>query len=356
MIRSTLRLLRHPLVLTALGLIVAIILMLGYIFQNQLRNLLGLNSDRPNQRFAAMTPPPSPDYALNSSWLALPDIDDPSDLVPVGFEGPVAAPEADVFWVHPTTYFAGSTWNQPIDAPDAHEHLSTQASIFNDCCAVYAPRYRQAIFLSFFELDNDGGEALDLAYQDVVAAFNYYLENDNNGRPFILAGHSQGSILLERLIREELRETPLEAQLIAAYLVGHDIEPDTPGGLPICVTPDQTGCQIAWNALSYEIDASDHSPTQICVNPLTWTTDGQLGEFAANRGTIYLLEDNSYELETGIADAQCVDGQLRVSEVRSEPYAELFGDGYYHEHDYAMFYVNTRRNAADRVAAFLSGP
>ncbi|GIR73695.1 MAG: hypothetical protein CM15mP76_04220 [Prochlorococcus sp.] len=72
--------------------------------------------------------------------------------------------------------------------------LGNQASAFNGSCNIYAPEYRQATYFSFFDKDDNGKKALDLAYEDIENAFNYFLEFFNNGKPFIIAAHSQGAL------------------------------------------------------------------------------------------------------------------------------------------------------------------
>ena len=94
----------------------------------------------------------------------------------------------------------------------------------------------------------DGASAIELAYGDVRAAFRFFLERYSRGRPFILAGHSQGSVLAARLLEQEIAGSGLSERLVAAYLIGGPIN-DAPGpGVPACAAPEQTGCLVAWNA------------------------------------------------------------------------------------------------------------
>ena len=72
--------------------------------------------------------------------------------------------------------------------------LANQASAFNDTCNIYAPEYRQATYYSFFDTKGNGQNALDLAYEDIENAFDYFIENFNHKKPFIIAGHSQGAL------------------------------------------------------------------------------------------------------------------------------------------------------------------
>ena len=95
--------------------------------------------------------------------------------------------------------------------------LGNQASAFNESCNIYAPEYRQATYYSFFDKENNGQKALDLAYKDVENAFDYFIEKFNQNKPFIIAGHSQGSLLAHKLINKRINNTSLQNNFICAY-------------------------------------------------------------------------------------------------------------------------------------------
>ena len=228
--------------------------------------------------------------------------------------------------------------------------MEGQASVFNGCCRVYAPRYRQATLYSFFDVDGAGQEALALAYEDVVTAFNYYLDYFNEGRPFVLAGHSQGSHHLDVLLANEIVGTRLVERLVVAYPVGFPI--DGSNGLPVCETPTQTGCQATWNAVGPKVGPFLASFESICVNPLTWRVDRLAASHDLNIGAVNF--GGSDAPEAGVADAECREGRLWVSDIRSSHYAlRPLGRDNYHIYDYALFYLNLRENVKARVDAFL---
>src|SRR6185369_9051756 len=133
----------------------------------------------PRVTFDLETPPPPPDYAKPGNWSALPERDDSADRAPTG-AGTVDQlhTSVDVFYVHPTSY-VGNRWNAPTDEPalnEATDRVATgiQASAFNGCCSVYAPRYRQANGTAFTHPSPDGGRAIALAYTDVHRAFEEF--------------------------------------------------------------------------------------------------------------------------------------------------------------------------------------
>jgi hypothetical protein len=284
----------------------------------------------------------------------------------------------DVFYIHPTTYVGGE-WNGPID--DAALNAATdrvatliQASAFNACCAIYAPRYRQANLTAFTGQDEAGLTAVDLAYQDVAAAFRYWREKYNHGRPFILAAHSQGTVLARRLLREYVSGTPVRQQLVAAYLIGIPMPEETLRqtlpDIPICASPEQTGCLLGWNAraaghserirvrepMTGTVSASGPS---LCVNPLTWRHDAEPAPRERNEGAVF-LEVAPPQVKPGLTGAQCKDGKLEVlvhgelpRDFMSRLLDHALGEGNYHPVEFQLFYMNIRRNAAERVAAFL---
>ena len=149
-----------------------------------------------------------------------------------------------VFYVSPTTFLRRDRWNGPIDDRDQRRWLrvfaSSEASAFNGIGAIWAPRYRQATFGAFLTKAPDSAQALDLAYGDVLRAFDSFVAQIPASRPIILAGHSQGTVHLMRLMRERVAGKPIARRIVAAYLVGWPISTvtDIPAlGLPACAAP-----------------------------------------------------------------------------------------------------------------------
>src|SRR5690348_16963517 len=154
-----------------------------------------------------------PDYAQASSWVARPGLaDDPAQWLPDGLsQGTVG--DAAVFYIHPTTYLVNDRWNAPLFAGGDTEFrtrlfVETQASAFSGAGQIWAPRYRQAAFGAFLLQSADATKALDLAYGDVSAAFEQFLKEAGD-RPIVLAGHSQGALHLERLLKERVAGKPV---------------------------------------------------------------------------------------------------------------------------------------------------
>ncbi|MEX0644710.1 MAG: DUF3089 domain-containing protein [Parvularculaceae bacterium] len=345
-----------------LAVLVAILAGAAFVFKDRLLPILLILSAKPAHSFAETVVPPAPDYADPSSWAALPETPDKADMTPPG-EAPNAAPEVDVFFIHPTTYLKRDYWNAPIDEASGKEFvddrvLPAQASVFNLCCAIYAPRYRQASFGSFFADPADRAAALEIAYGDVARAFDEFLER-TNGRPFIIAGHSQGAYHAKRLLTERIAETALARRFVAAYPVGGyfdkaALDAELPG-IRLCGGAEETGCYATWNTLGPKGKRYFEGDGAACVNPLNWRADGSYAGFDLNLGAASLA--GALEPLPGAADAQCVDGVLRLTELRTEAFDYLpktLGEDNFHILDYSLYYMNVRKNAADRVAAYLA--
>jgi hypothetical protein len=287
--------------------------------------------------------------------------------------------KADVFFIHPTTYLTGggnARYDEPGPASTQINQgvLRFQASVFNGCCRIYAPRYRQAGIAALMKDDDAQAQAaFQLAYGDVLRAFDYYIEHENHGRPFILASHSQGSLHALRLLQERIAGQPLQQRLVAAFVVGYFVPEDIErSGLLICRMATQTGCLVSWNTVN--ADASDGAREHshliflagryqrvgdrrlVCVNPLNWAPAGT-APASANLGALPGVRTGA-QLRAPVPQltgASCDGAVLRVSipltqRVGFADALTLFGS--YHIFDYNLFYTNIRVNAKQRVIAY----
>ncbi len=327
--------------------------------------------------FDAATAPPAPNYAEDTAWAALPGQPNNALQRPPGVAGRTdpAPPGMDVFFVPPTTFFGRGNWNARFDEDGLTRRLLEdgvlrhQASVFNECCRIFVPRYRQATFYAFLGRGGDEEAALDLAYRDVERAFDEFIARRNDGRPFILAGHSQGSLHGMRLLQERIAGTPLARRMVAAYLVGYSIPSDLglPGGIAPCRAATDTHCYISWNSVApgkgrnwrqSSIIWLDHHYQPIggrrltCMNPLSWQLDGS-APAEADRGSIPFGQPGApiaapMPHATG---ANCVDGVLEVTPPGDAGFNFGTFGGLYHLYDYNLFYLNLRDNLAARTAA-----
>jgi hypothetical protein len=212
----------------------------------------------------------------------------------------------DCFYVYPTVS-TDTTPNSDM-TPDAAEFnvIRQQFARFGSQCRWYAPMYRQVTLagLRLMLGRGGGGASLDrgLQYDDVLNAWKYYLEHDNKGRGFVLIGHSQGSFILTRLIREEIDGKPVQARMVSAILPGATIAvprgKDVGGAfqhVPLCHSASQTGCVIAYSAFRSTLPppantrfgkVADPNMAAACTNPAA--LGGGSGELHA-----YLSTDGS---------------------------------------------------------------
>ena len=333
----------------------------------------------PQAHFDAAKAPPAPDYSQRTAWAA----DGGGDS---NMWGPpdqkLLYPESRktaVFFIHPTTYFSSENWNQPIDDTATNTRtdqrvIKNQASVFNLCCRVYAPRYRQMTFSGFLQPSADSAAALDLAYSDVKRAFEYFLAHDGKKGPFIIASHSQGSRHAKRLIEEMIDGTPLAKRMVAAYVIGNWIDEDWFAKLKTvkpCETATDTGCVITWSSL---LDGADGQIQRasfaarsglppdmanrkfVCTNPLTWSRSEALAPASLNLGGwVYGLRDKARPIDPHLVSARCENGALFVSEPAGIAYhLTVLPGGNYHTYDYQLAYMNIRKNAMDRANAWLA--
>lgn len=303
--------------------------------------------------------PSPPDYAKPEYWAAHPDHNDPADRVPEGLENQQAEAPIDVFFLHPTTLSKKPRqWN--ADLLDAKTNQKTdettilyQASIFNATGRVYAPRYRQAHLRVFFIDDKKSAEAaLDLAYEDVKAAFEYYLEHENQNRPIIIAGHSQGALHGKRLLAEFFDGQPLQRRLVAAYLVGWPVKKDEYKNIPPCEDAYQTGCVCSWRTFKHGFTPKEKGfvlgDSILVTNPLTWTATSEPAPKTLNDGAVVRDFEDIYPR---IADAEIHNGILWTHKPKF-PGSFLIWRRNYHIADLNFFYVDVRENAKRREGAF----
>ncbi len=307
--------------------------------------------------------PTLPDYANADHWAALPEKRDSADLVPeTHLQNLQSEAVVDVFFLHPTTYTGDKghkNWNAPIDDAILNKKtdagtIRNQASIFNEIGRVYAPRYRQAHIQAYYDRTpkDIAKQAFDLAYTDIKVAFEYYLENYNEGRPIIIAAHSQGTTHAGKLIKEFFDGKPLQNKLVVAYLVGMPVPKNYFQQIKPCKTPDETSCFCTWRTYR-----EGHIPKNRVIgdsiavtNPLTWTTDTKLAPQSLNKGAV--LRKFHKGFVPNLVSAQINKGILWVNKPQF-PGSFLLVTPNYHIADFNLFYANVRANVAERTDSYL---
>lgn len=333
----------------------------------------------PRVSFTAPPPLPAHVYERAQDWISRPDgrQDDPASWQPAGQPPLRPADKRDgaaIFFVHPTSAFDTLRWNAPLvdpaATPQAARFVRMQASALAPAGRVWAPRYRQAVFGAFLTDKPAAKQAIDLAYGDVRAAFVTFLKANPTG-PIILAGHSQGSLHLLRLLAEQVGGVDWRKRVVAVYAVGWpvSIEHDLPAlGLPACTAARQTGCLLSWQSFAPPADPTDlltafdrgtghdgkprRGSQMLCTNPLT---GGSAPAAPASASKGVLIGDGQpvrTQLITAGVGARC-DGRgilLLDSAPRLGP--QVLPGNNYHVYDYPLFWANVRADALERLAAW----
>ncbi len=306
------------------------------------------------------TPKPS-DYSLTSNWAKL----------PTSADKPV-----DIFYVYPTA------WQKISDSdPDVCEidnpimiqtvnaiMLPEQASVFETVGNIYAPYYRQvAINTLAYAPARKEALLLSKTVPDVIAAFDYFIRHYNQGRPYIIASHSQGSNVLMYLMSGYMKTHPeVYDRMVAAYMIGYDITPGYMAGNPhlrFAESATDTKVIISYNTEAEVPDAPNPVMADgvgLAINPLTWTRTSAYASTAQNLGSMTWTPQGLQAVVPGYADAQVnlTRGTLVCSSVDPDDYFNpanpVMPRGVYHIGDYRFYYYNLRQNAQDRVDTYMA--
>ena len=347
-----------------------ILLPLLLVFGLLLTSCRTLLAVTPNNFDAKKTPKP-PDYNDADDWAALPDDNNPSDWIPKGSEAIGDTADVDIFYIYPTMHstpftFKKDRWNASLRDKGVNLLVDNFciggiASVFNAAGRIYAPRYRQAHAFAYLTRDKKAAEqAFDLAYEDVRAAFDYYMQHYNAGRPIIIAAHSQGTNHAIRLLKDYFDEKPLYEQLVAAYLVGMPVERGYFKQIKPSQSPTDIGVFASWRtfktgtrpekqlvrlpAIVYFVGDKYHA-----TNPLTWRSDtDEYAPNSLNKGG-YLVQ----KIVPHCADAQLNNGVLWTTlSFRRALWMRFLLPASYHLLDYQLFYNNIKENAVLRAKIF----
>lgn len=359
-------------------LILTLIAVAGAFAFFQFGSAMLVRSATPKGNYERPAPSTDPDYANAANWITRPGSELPEASWSPDADNSAAQEQrtAATFYVHPTTYLLADRWNAPLKpSGQAGDNLrlfvKSQASAFNRVSSIWAPHYRQAAYGAFL-LDSDNAhKALDLAYGDVRNAFDRFLAETPADAPVILAGHSQGSLHLTRLLAD--RKDVLRGRLVAAYVAGWPVgaKSDLPAmGLSACRSPTESGCLLTWQSFSDPsntrlvteawvgtrgLAGSKHRrEDMLCVNPLTGTLNGEAAP-SANTGT--LVPNRALQEATLVPSAvgaRCDTGFLKISGNIPDMGPFVLPGNNYHVYDYALFWANVRADAERRLKAWSS--
>ena len=303
-----------------------------------------------------------PDYSNLDFWAAHPWKKNASDMVPKSLAATLKDSLADVFFIYPTTYLDSKMdlgWNAPVDNETINRKTDNttilyQASVFNSHCRIFSPRYRQAHLKAFYTTDTLAAqEAFRIAYDDIKTAFQYYLKYYNQGRPIIIASHSQGTKHAQILLKEFFEYKDLKKLLVCAYIIGLPVITDYFTDISLCKDSSATGCFVSWRTFRRGTDPAfvkKEIKKAYVINPLTWKADAVLAPALLNHGGIL---KNFNKIVPGIVSSQVHGSILWAS--RPKFFGNIFLSATnYHIADYNLFYLNIRENVNTRIVSFLN--
>lgn len=307
-----------------------------------------------------------PDYSKASNWCQI----------------PVITKDVDTFYILATEYMgfnAGDPDYAEMNNPELVEGAPIQyamnASAFAESTNVFLPYYRQSSLRYAGEIwkrdGNIDAAITGMPYNDITAALDYYFENYNNGRPFILASHSQGSAIAKLVLQKYFKEHPeYYERMVAAYVIGYAVTKDDLKANPhwkFATGDSDTGVIISWNTEGKKnIETNARTcvlfPNAISINPINWKLDDTYASASENLGSLVLnAKGDGLEIGNVGADAQVVPWRgVIVTNAKIEPMPadlaavanEFFGSDGRHESDYTFYYNNIKTNVAKRIATF----
>jgi len=301
--------------------------------------------------FHLVNTPKNPDYSKSESWAVLPG-QYPGSLSEI--VGETSIKPIDVFFIYPTLFSdkKDPAWNADIYRSDIREEVislsvTNQASAFAQAGNLYVPFYRQAHYKVFDnELKDMAGDTWTIAYEDVKAAFEYYLKNYNKGKGIIIAGHSQGSMHGSKLVKEFFDGAELEKQLVAAYLPGAGIDPLYFSSLKPLETPEAIGGYLSWNTYKsgkLPKKYKSYYEGRVTSNPITWNNQ-ELTTFENHRGLLYYDKEIYPESIT----IEMIDGMIWASLPKVPKRFFMSFIKNYHAFDINLFWKDISENSVLR--------
>jgi hypothetical protein len=295
------------------------------------------------------------DYSNKNNWFKI--TDNPTK-------------QYDAFYVFPTVWRASESDGLYCDinneslrsrAPGVYEN---QAKVLESIANMYVPFYRQADaakIITYSVSDMEAAIYNNYPYKDVINAFEYYLNNFNNGRPFFLVGHSQGSMVIKNILQVYMKEHPdVYKRMIAAYPLGYSYEQsyfDKNTHLKFASKNDDLGVVITWNS-EMLIDGKFGTYNYVChggalaINPITWNTDNTLvaADDPRNLGSSLVSE----KFSTQVMYDYNRKYEVLIVGTTNKDYLSPLGDNSLHSYDWTFFLNNIVENVALRASKYLA--
>ena len=300
------------------------------------------------------------DYSQNASWYKIPEI----------------TKDIDTFYIYSTVTMSANEGDPDYATLDNAEMLegvkiehAIKSSVFEESTNVFIPYYRQASMKLMGKVWQEGG-SVDKAisgtpYDDLSDALDYYFKNYNEGRPFIFAGHSQGSALVRLFLKNYFKKHPeYYDRMVAAYAIGYSITREDLEENPhmkFAIGEDDTGVIISWHAEGPKnreaktINAA-MLPNGVAINPLNWKRDETYAPASENLGSLVMdPKTGETEIRDIGADAQLDTSRGTVvtnAAAVANEMVEFSGPESFHQDDYSIFYNNIKDNVAKRIKSY----
>ncbi len=296
------------------------------------------------------------DYSVSDNWLHITDL--PTKPVDVFYAYP-----------YPTTYRGSDDYcavTNEVMRAGARSLRQIQAAVYEQSANLYMPYYRQmdATYALTLSPQDQDRVMRSVPGADVIAAFKYYVDNFSDGRPFILAGHSQGSNSLLYVL-EYMKDKPdLLDRFVCAYVIGYSVTSEflaANAPLIFATGPTDTGVIVSWNTESPGVTAVNPvvDPGALAINPISWTTEEILADKELSLGARLDNPSGGFEKIEHFADARVnhARGVIVCSTVDPQDWAapgSVFPLGVLHQCDYSFYYYDLQQNVADRVNAYFN--
>ena len=279
-----------------------------------------------------------------------------------------SAYDVDVFFIAPTVCLGNENQlNMNLDDSTLRRNfigaINMEKDIYAQQANFYAPYYRQVSLFAYKVAPLTEAPCFDLAYQDVKAAFLYYLEHFNQGRPIVLAGFSQGADMVLRLLKDVYHDKSLQDRLVAAYAIGWRVTPKEVKNYPqlkMAQGERDIGVIVSFNTEAEDIKTSLLVPDMtLGINPLNWTTTDTYADKSLNKGAVFTDYDGKVIKAVPAFTGAYLDkkrGTLKVINVNTidyPPVLDVFQPGVFHMYDYLFFYQNLKENVNQRIDAFM---
>jgi len=278
--------------------------------------------------------------------------------------------EVDLVYIYPTVAFTSKD-GQISDLDNAYKKgaqsaYKLQASAFSPYTNVFVPYYRQITLSKAFKTasadDYEKFMMNSVVRTDIYAFLDTYFTKYNNGRPFILAGHSQGSAVIKVILSDYMKAHPeYLKRMVAAYPIGFGVTKEwlkANKHIKFAKGETDTGVIISWNTEGPDatIDNFLLPKNTVAINPINWKRNEKLATVEENKGS---LNSKTAKIEKGAADAKLNLKRGAVICTTSTNYTtktfktNMFGDKSLHGEDYQLYYANIRENGLKRIEAYL---